>query len=205
MKIICISGHAQVGKDTTASILKPMLEADGYRVLITHYGDLLKHICKSFFDWNGEKDESGRGLLQYIGSDVIRRQKPDFWVGFIADILEMFGDRWDCVLIPDVRFPNEIDYLKQRGFDVTHLRVLRPGFESPLTKEQQNHPSETALDKVLPDAYIPNGGTLDDLQEMLSYLVTQTNGWHQLCIGETGTRGSEESLWTHIIPRKSTI
>ncbi len=202
MKVICISGHAQVGKDTTASLLKPMLEADGYRVLITHYGDLLKHICKSFFNWDGEKDERGRGLLQYIGSDVIRRQKSDFWVGFVADILEMFNDRWDYVLIPDVRFPNEVDYLKQHGFDVTHLRVLRPGFESPLTKEQQNHPSETALDKVLPDMYIPNGGTLDDLREVLSFLVTQTNGWHQLSFGE---RGSEENPWTHIISRKSTM
>ena len=45
MKVITISGKAQNGKDTTAGLLKAALEADGYKVLITHYADLLKYIC----------------------------------------------------------------------------------------------------------------------------------------------------------------
>lgn len=49
MKVICISGKAQHGKDTSANLLKMMLEADGYKVLIAHYGDLVKYICKTFF------------------------------------------------------------------------------------------------------------------------------------------------------------
>ena len=48
MKVITISGKAQNGKDTTAGLLKSALEADGYKVLITHYADLLKYICKQF-------------------------------------------------------------------------------------------------------------------------------------------------------------
>ena len=40
MKVITISGKAQNGKDTTAGLLKAALEADGYKVLITHYADL---------------------------------------------------------------------------------------------------------------------------------------------------------------------
>lgn len=184
MKIFCISGKAQHGKDTSANMLKKMLEADGNRVLICHYGDLVKYICKTFFGWNGEKDVTGRTLLQRIGTDVIRRQKPDYWVSFIADILKFFDGEWDYVLVPDSRFPNEVNHLKKEGFDVKHLRVIRQHFISPLTPEQQRHPSETALDDVMPDHYINNYGTLNDLQNTLSKLITEINGYHQISFDE---------------------
>ena len=71
MKVICISGKAQHGKDTSALMVKEMLEDDGYKVLIAHYGDLVKYICRTFFQWNGEKDEAGRSLLQRIGTDAV--------------------------------------------------------------------------------------------------------------------------------------
>ena len=71
MRIIAISGHAQNGKDTTANIIKKHLEERGDKVLIVHYADLLKFICTKYFDWDGQKDEKGRHLLQYIGTDII--------------------------------------------------------------------------------------------------------------------------------------
>lgn len=167
MKVICISGKAQHGKDTTAGFLKERLEDQGYDVLIAHYGDLVKYICKTFFGWSGQKDEYGRGLLQFVGTDVIREQEPDFWVAFLTKMLHFFREEWDYVLIPDSRFPNEIDYLRSAGLDVTHLRVIRDHFQSPLTEQQQRHPSETALDHVTPDFYIHNNGTLDDLKAVI--------------------------------------
>lgn len=173
MKVICISGKAQHGKDTSANMLKKKLEDNGDRVLICHYGDLVKYICKTFFGWNGEKDTAGRTLLQHIGTDVIRMQEPDYWVSFIADILRFFGGEWDYVLIPDSRFPNEVNYLREKGFDVKHLRVIRRNFISPLTAEQQVHPSETALDGVEPDLYIDNSGTLDDFRMAVASLVKE--------------------------------
>ncbi len=162
--IFTISGHAQNGKDTVAQMLRDSLEEHGNRVLIAHYGDLVKYICKGFFGWNGEKGEYGRTLLQYVGTDVVRRQDPDYWVNFIIQMLRFFGDNWDYVLIPDARFPNEIRGLQEEGFDVIHLRVRRENFTSPLSKEQQEHPSETALDHTVPDHWIINDGTLSDLE-----------------------------------------
>lgn len=180
MKVICISGKAQHGKDTTAQIMKEQLESDGYSVLIVHYADLLKHICRSFFGWDGAKDEKGRHILQYVGTDVIREQRPDFWVDFVVDMLTMFPDSWDFVLIPDCRFPNEIVKLSNAGLESVHLRVVRDGFLSPLTPEQQRHPSETALDNDEPDYYINNCGTIRDLQEVVADWITQFNGHHQI-------------------------
>lgn len=184
MKVILISGKAQNGKDTTAGIIRDALEADGFKVLIAHYGDLVKYVSKTFFGWNGEKDEAGRTLLQYVGTDVIRTKRENYWVDFLAGILELFNGEWDYVLVPDCRFPNEVECMKDAGFDVTHVRVVRQNFISPLTEEQQRHPSETALDDTIPDAYINNYGTIDDLRITISKWLTELNGFHQLSFGE---------------------
>lgn len=167
MKVVLISGKAQHGKDTAAGILKSALETDGFSVLVTHYGDLVKYICKSFFNWDGKKDESGRTLLQYVGTDIVRSHSPNYWVDFLVSVFRMFEENWDYVLIPDCRFPNEIDGMRNAGFDTVHIRVRRPGFESGLTEEQSNHPSETALDSVKPDVWLENAGTKEDLKNII--------------------------------------
>lgn len=173
LKIITISGYARHGKDTVAKFLQEQLESNGDRVLITHYADLLKYICKTFFRWNGKKDEVGRTLLQHVGTDVVRKKEPNFWVDFVADILCNFGDCWDFVIISDARFPNEIERLKERNLDVVHLRVVRTDFESPLTAEQQAHPSETALDNIEPDYRIINNGDLDTLKSKITEWIME--------------------------------
>ena len=183
MKIICISGKAQNGKDTTAKFLEETLTSQGHRVLIAHYWDLLKYICRAFFGWDGKKDEKGRSLLQYVGTDKIREVNPDFWVAFIASILRIFKDEWDYVLIPDCRFPNEFEFLREMGFDATLVRVVRNGYTSPLTAEQQAHPSETALDEY-PAEVIYNDGTESGLSRAAAEWLLKTNGIHQMCIEE---------------------
>ncbi len=173
--ILC-SGRARHGKDTSAEIIKDNLEARGYRVLITHYADLLKFICKNFFGWNGEKDEAGRTLLQQIGTNCIREQDPDYWVDFVANLIRMFPDRYDFVIIPDTRFPNEIDRIADAGFPATHVRIIRTDFESQLTEEQKNHPSETALDNTAPDFVIKNttmSALRDQLRQFCDTIVSE--------------------------------
>ncbi len=184
MKVICISGKAGHGKDTTAKFLKEALEADGYRVLVTHYADLLKHICKSFFGWDGKKDEYGRDLLQHIGTDVIRGNDPNYWVNFVIGILKMFPNKWDYVLIPDCRFLNEVYEVMRAGFEVIHVRVGRDRFMSPLSEKQQAHPSEMALDDAFVDYYIRNNGTLEDLRNAVSEFLVDLNEQHQTTLWE---------------------
>lgn len=163
MKVIEISGKAQNGKDTVANMIQERLVLDGYKVLVTHFGDLLKYICRTFFEWDGNKNKEGRHLLQYVGTDIIRERVPNYWVDFVTSILSFFKSEWDYVIIPDARFPNEITKLVDCGFEVTHVRVVRSNFESPLAQEQQKHISETALDDTIPDSYIYNDSTLVEL------------------------------------------
>lgn len=169
MKVICISGKAEHGKDTLASMMKEVLESRGKRVLITHYGDLVKYVATKFFNWDGNKDEYGRSLLQYIGTDTIRAVEPDFWVCFIAWMLDVFHDKWDIVLIPDCRFPNEIDVLLDYDFDVTSVRIERENYVSALTEEQMNHASETSVDDITYE-YLVTNTTLEELYESAKLL-----------------------------------
>ena len=156
MKLILFTGQAGAGKDTAARYAKELLEKDGKRVLVTHYADLVKYICRQFFGWNGEKDEAGRTLLQTVGTDVVRKKYPDYWVNFILTMLELFPDEWDVVLIPDARFENECELPREHGFDTTVVRIERPFLKSALTEEQKRHPSETSLQKYIPDYTIVN-------------------------------------------------
>lgn len=174
MKVILISGKAQNGKDTVASMLCKKLTSDNYRVLITHYADLLKFICRNYFGWDGNKNEKGRQMLQYVGTDVIRKQNPTLWVDFVAMMLKYFHENWDYVIIPDCRFPNEVTTMAENGFDMVHLRVVRPNFKSTLTEEQRKHPSETALDDMIPDFYIENTGTLEELEVTTSNWIKES-------------------------------
>ena len=174
-KIILISGKAQSSKDTSAQFMKLYLESNGEQVLICHYADLLKYICKTFFDWDGKKDDKGRTLLQYVGTDVIRNKNhaPNYWVGFIVDLLWMFYDEWDYIIIPDTRFENEIHKMSD-GFGksiVSTIRINRPNFDSGLSQEQLNHPSECSLDEYEFDHYINNDGTLEELNDKLKILL----------------------------------
>jgi hypothetical protein len=164
MKVCCISAKARHGKDTAAAMIAEYLESKGHKVLITHFADLLKFICVKFFGWNGDKDEKGRTLLQYVGTNVVGKQRPDFWVNFIIDILKLFENEWDFVIIPDCRYP--IEYESMRNiFDTTLIRVERPYFDNGLTETQKNHPSEVDMDTYAFDAVLYNDGTLEDFIE----------------------------------------
>lgn len=122
--------------------------------------------------------------MQKVGTDAIRTKRPDYWVSFISDIMEFFPGEWDYVLIPDCRFPNEVDYIKNAGFDAVHLRIVREGFVSPLTPKQQAHSSETALDDVQADYYITNNGSLKDLQNSVIEWLIELNVQQQTTFEE---------------------
>lgn len=160
--IITVSGKARHGKDTTALILKRLLEEDGKSVAITRYASHIRRICMDFFGWDGREETKPRDLLQTIGTDIIRRRTPDWHVARTLDDLKYVGQFFYAVIIPDCRFPNELvgDY---------NLKVIREGYESELTEEQQNHPSETALDGYEDFDFVLSAGTgeVDRLERQL--------------------------------------
>jgi hypothetical protein len=139
-------------------------------VLIIHFADLLKYICKQFFHWDGNKDEKGRTLLQFIGTNVVGAKNPAYWAEFVVSFLKMFENEWDYVLIPDCRYPIEVATV-ERTFDTVILRVERPNFDNGLTDTQKNHPSEIDMDHYKFDAILYNDKGLEELTEKVKWFI----------------------------------
>lgn len=95
-----------------------------------------------------------RTLLQFYG--VMRRdQEEDYWVNKHREAVEKSKAAY--VLVPDLRFPNELSYIKENGFAV---RVDRSGLP------EDSHASETALAGNFPwDYVLDNNGSLEELRE----------------------------------------
>lgn len=158
---IFITGNC--GKDYVANIMKQQLEKDNKKVLITHYADLLKYVLKTFMNWDGNKDEKGRSLLQKVGTDIVRKQNPNYWVQFVIDMITMLPVKWDYILIPDARFLNEIELIKQNpNFETYTVKVDRKNIKSNLTIEQKEHSSETSLKDYSFDYIIYNDVEVDN-------------------------------------------
>lgn len=170
VKIINFSGQAQHGKTTSVNILQNILEKRGKRVLVINYADYLKFICKEYFGWDGTKSEKGRGILQNVGTDIVRKKDPDFWVRAVGNFVDMFGDDFDFILTSDCRFRNEAEYFKP-VYKTFNVRVSRNNFESGLTEEQKNHPSERDLDDYHFDYEINSDSGLDNLRQSIVWFV----------------------------------
>jgi len=110
-----------------------------------------------------------RKLLQLMGTDCGRDiLHPNIWINaLMADytpqrivasdsIEDISKNPYPNWIITDVRFPNEVKAIEDRGGII--LRINRPGLKST-----DNHESETALDNYNFDAILTNGGTIADL------------------------------------------
>jgi hypothetical protein len=96
-----------------------------------------------------------RSLLQFWGAEYRRAQDPDYWVRQLANTIEL--EKPQIALISDVRFPNELEFVRKYGEAV---RVDRAGLP-PST-----HASETALaDTEDWSIILENNGTLEEFKE----------------------------------------
>lgn len=171
MQIILISGRARSGKDVTAKIIKEYLLGAGKRVLVIHYADFLKEFCRVNYGYRGIKDEVDRYILQHVGTDIVRKNNPDAWVNIMVELLKGVKAEFDFVLIPDVRFENEIDIMKKNFDDVFCLDIVRNNFDNGLTISQKLHPSEMGLPEYDFDKVIYNDGDLSDLKKSVIDVV----------------------------------
>lgn len=109
------------------------------------------------YDWLFEKlnnkiFHNTRELLQIIGTDIIRTQNPNWHVDQIRQMIDYKNN----YVIDDVRFPNEVDMIKEIGGVL--FFVIRPNLE-----HVSNHISETSLKWQDFDNLIINDKNLDNL------------------------------------------
>jgi hypothetical protein len=150
IQVIGLSGKAGSGKDYIAA-----------NILTKHYGyvpfSLAWHIKTSLIGKSActyeeafrTKPPRVRHLLQQEGTESGRDiYGEDIWLHTAYAWMQLIYEQWGIVrfVIPDVRFPNEVEYIQRNGGKV--LRVIAPQrvADSPLSMEARLHRSETALD-----------------------------------------------------------
>lgn len=171
MHIFLISGKARSGKDSTADVIMKKLNGKSTKIAMADY---LKYIAIKYYNWNGEKDEVGRSLLQRLGTDKIREQLgwDTFHVERVCQDIRIIEDKYDYVFVPDVRFKNEVYYTQAKfPYNTTTIHVERLGFESPLTEEQQQHRSENDLNGFTYDYEIKSESGLNKLEEQIDLVL----------------------------------
>jgi hypothetical protein len=172
-RVVVISGAAEHGKTAVANILKDILEADNKKCLIISFANYLKYICKTYYGWDGKKDENGRHILQYVGTDVVRKKNPNFWVKTVIDFIKVFEDDYDYFIIDDCRFKNEVNCFKDNGIQSLSIKVFRNNYKNHLTEEQRMHPSERDMDDYKFDYYIESESGIDNLSVEVRKMYNQ--------------------------------
>lgn len=79
---------------------------------------------------------TAREFLQYFGTDIVRKINTNAWTQSATN--KILAEDSKIAIIPDVRFPNEIDAIKKIGGSV--IRLTR-------SKNASDHQSEKELDK----------------------------------------------------------
>lgn len=192
MRIVGIVGFIGSGKGTVGDIL----EEYGYTKESFAWG--VKDTASAMFGWKREllegdteesrefrekpcpfwsnkmgRDFTPREALQKMGTEVGRNIfHEDFWVLSLESRLKQDGQ----YVITDVRFPNEIEWIRkmggqvfevQRGEQPQWMKPLRatndPEMRKMLMIGNDTHYSEWAWIGCKTDGIIKNGGTKEDL------------------------------------------
>ena len=104
---------------------------------------------------------SARHMMQTLGTEWGRACiHPDFWVKIARAKTQRTMNDGGCVVIDDVRFPNEAAMIFELGGEL--WRIDRPG-----VTYNGDHSSEGGLEDITPDRVIVNDGSIDQLKEKI--------------------------------------
>ena len=186
--IIGISGKAGSGKDTAAKMLEvlyanPDISYEDFSnrkyknfadIQIVHFADILKETVQVLFgigEWETNTQEGKKTTIEWIGKTVRELLQgvgqglrdaidPNLWI----KVLFANTENWSNYIIADVRYPNEVDAIKERNGIL--LRIDRKNAGAG------NHSSEIALDDYKEwDVHIENNGSLESLFEAMKVFI----------------------------------
>jgi hypothetical protein len=162
--IIAFSGKAQNGKTEGARIVRYIHP----EFVILSFATPLKRIAMEQFGLShsdiadktreidfGSRKTTVRQLLIDIGK-MYRAIDPDFWVKKLWKDIELTTGMGSHVVIDDMRFLNEANFLKAKG--AKFIRVSRPGVA------EIDDISETELDDYQFEHRLLNDGSMEDYE-----------------------------------------
>lgn len=185
MMLIAMTGPAGCGKNAAAKIL-----VDNYSFVEMSLAEPMKNGLMTMMGWgpemiNGELKEtsiegigkSPRELMQTLATEWGRNTvHPDIWLQGVIKQWEFYKGviaegKVKGVVITDLRFDNEADWVRSEGGHVVHIDRL--GTHEPI--EASGHSSESGVDVYKDDYTIRNNHVLG-----LGNLVTLVTGLMEL-------------------------
>lgn len=171
---IGMSGKMASGKNVVANYLE---SKHGFVRL--SFAARVKELCREMFGVDPvKKGPRDRAVLQQFAQHM-RAIDPQVWVRYVAAQIECYPSHVSIV-VDDVRYPNEYETLRAKGFQLWRMYLTRPDQEAYVRRSYPNLPlellddsSETALDGWRFDALIDNrqGVPLDYLYKAVDELV----------------------------------
>jgi len=187
MEIIGLLGHQGVGKNYIAEkILPKILDKKPYIVLALADHFKIDCICKHNAKYDkvyGKKDYDTRKLLQKIGTEEGRYiYGKNIWIKITETWIRIFNSRGiKRFIISDIRFQNEVDWIKSLGGIVIKInaynRYMNRVKQEGNNEKQKiyniiNHPSEKQIDNVINyDFSINNDFNKDVINEIKKKLT----------------------------------
>lgn len=190
MTIIGIMGRKRAGKNEFADALcaasgggHVLAFADAIRDIMYAVNPIIGYQDGGFVRYATVIDESGyeaakeypefRQFAQRLGTEGGRAIfGENVWVDLVMSKVRQLPEG-SLVLIPDVRFPNEYDAIKEAGGYV--VRVDRSSLEGD---EHDSHDSETAWLDLEPDTVVRNDGDLSEFA-LKAHLLLEAVGFFE--------------------------
>lgn len=189
MNIIGLGHYSRTGKDTLANAILASLHEyqPTYKAAKIPFAWKLKQICYDLYSWDGLQqpefyDYKENEHLRDVKLPTIGKTPVEIWVamGTPAVRENVYQNTWidfvlntdhglDTLVIPDVRFPNEVEAVRAMGG--TLIKVVRPGYG----------PRPTVADRALVgydgwDYIVGGSGAMDELRSWGSRLTHWITG-----------------------------
>lgn len=180
MKLLGLSGRMGSGKSTLAAYIKQLrpgaICCRSFAQPIKAIGLIIGGGCREAdIDKRAvvptlvDRGITWRRLYQLIGTEFGRNMlSSDIWVQIAKKDLDNSCRNFELVIFDDVRFENELQFIKSRGGKV--YRIIRD--DLPLFPES-SHESEQLPDISLYDGVIYNNSTLEELNKKAYFLALE--------------------------------
>ncbi len=171
--LLGLLGRKGVGKDLLADYLVQQYKYEKGSIAAP-----LKEGCRILFGFSHDqvhgqgRDQldhryglTPRAILQRVGTDFIRKEfREDFWIDRL-----LINPQLSRLVISDVRFPNEVRKIQERGGKVIRLSCSL----APKDTHQSNeHQSEAGVDLIREyDGHIVNDGSVNELYRRMDCLM----------------------------------
>ena len=171
---IALSGLKRSGKDTIGSYL-----IQNYSCKRFAFADEVKRLARELFPEEFVQNDKPVDLLQWLGN-TMRQRNPDVWINKLSTMIQLTKDPVPNLVVTDVRYPNEVQALKNLGFTIVKVQVpvevsveRCKATEINFTEELLLHESEQLAqsNEHYYDYIIENTGTLEELYSKVDEMV----------------------------------